>query len=240
MNKTNTYSTILGGCWHEKVVSFFGFGRSKSLFSTQKWALFCRKCQFLGLLTVFWHHHRALLYSTVSSHVALTIDQYQMQQLQQSKYKDGGVARRHLKFQSYSIVFGGIPSHPILIAIFFLERGTSSTVEMSALWKNPVEPKRLLDCREGRRWPITDAHWTFIWAVATSVSAVYTIQFLERRWNDCTVIWWGIGNRLHCLEQFTLSCYTIHLHQLRRALESTAVYIRCSSIFKISTSICIS
>ena len=95
---------FLGGCWHEKVVSFFGFGRSKSLFSTQKWALFCRKCQFLGLLTVFWHHHRALLYSTVSSHVALTIDQYQMQQLQQSKYKEGWVARRHLKFQSYSIV----------------------------------------------------------------------------------------------------------------------------------------
>ena len=58
---------FLGGCWHEKVVSFFGFGRSKSLFSTQKWALLCRKCQFLSLLNVFWHHHRALLYSTLCS-----------------------------------------------------------------------------------------------------------------------------------------------------------------------------
>ena len=32
MNKTNTYSTILGGCWREKVVSDFGFGHSKSHF----------------------------------------------------------------------------------------------------------------------------------------------------------------------------------------------------------------
>ena len=41
---------FLGGCWHEKVVSFFGFGRSKSLFSTQKWALFVESANFW----VFW------------------------------------------------------------------------------------------------------------------------------------------------------------------------------------------
>ena len=32
MNKTNTYSTILGGCWREKVVSVFLFGHSKTHF----------------------------------------------------------------------------------------------------------------------------------------------------------------------------------------------------------------
>ena len=32
MNKTNTYTTILGGCWHEKVVSVFLLGHSKSHF----------------------------------------------------------------------------------------------------------------------------------------------------------------------------------------------------------------
>ena len=39
MYKTNTYSTILGGCWRGKVVSVFGFGHSKSHFRAPKMGL---------------------------------------------------------------------------------------------------------------------------------------------------------------------------------------------------------
>ena len=48
MNKTNTYSTILGGCWREKVVSDFGFGHSKSHFWAPENGHFWQKCPFLG------------------------------------------------------------------------------------------------------------------------------------------------------------------------------------------------
>ena len=48
MNKTNTYSTILGGCWREKVVSVFRFGHSKTHFRAPKNGHFCQKCPFSG------------------------------------------------------------------------------------------------------------------------------------------------------------------------------------------------
>ena len=44
--KTNVYSTIFGGSWREKVVSVFGFRRSKSHFWAPKNGHLCRKCPF--------------------------------------------------------------------------------------------------------------------------------------------------------------------------------------------------
>ena len=49
MNKTNTYSTILGGCWREKVVSDFGFGHSKSHFWEPENGHFPQKWPFSGM-----------------------------------------------------------------------------------------------------------------------------------------------------------------------------------------------
>ena len=43
VNESNTYSTILGGCWREKVVSDFGFGHSKSHFRAPENGHFCQK-----------------------------------------------------------------------------------------------------------------------------------------------------------------------------------------------------
>ena len=50
MNKTNTYSTILGGCWREKVVSVFGFGHSKSHFRAPENGHFCQKGIFYKMV----------------------------------------------------------------------------------------------------------------------------------------------------------------------------------------------
>ena len=49
MNKTNTYSTILGGCWLEKVVSDFGLGHSKSHFWAPENGHFPQKWPFSGM-----------------------------------------------------------------------------------------------------------------------------------------------------------------------------------------------
>ena len=49
MNKTNTYFTILGGCWREKVVSDFGFGHSKSHFWAPENGHFPQKWPFSGM-----------------------------------------------------------------------------------------------------------------------------------------------------------------------------------------------
>ena len=56
MYNTNVYSTILGGCWHEKVVSVFSFGNPKSLFLALENGHFCQKCPFSGAKK--WHFER--------------------------------------------------------------------------------------------------------------------------------------------------------------------------------------
>ena len=59
MNKTNTYSTILGGCWREKVVSVFRFGHSKTHFRAPENGHFCPKAfeTFRCVLSQFWKSH---------------------------------------------------------------------------------------------------------------------------------------------------------------------------------------
>ena len=47
MNKTNTYTTILGGCWREKLVSVFGFGHPKSHFRAPENGHFLRNTNSL-------------------------------------------------------------------------------------------------------------------------------------------------------------------------------------------------
>ena len=59
MNKTNTYSTILGGCWREKVVSVFRFGHSKTHFRAPENGHFCTLSNMIHLLL-----HSALHYYT--------------------------------------------------------------------------------------------------------------------------------------------------------------------------------
>ena len=171
---------FLGGCWHEKVVSVFGFGRSKSLFSTQKWALFVESANFW----VFWLSFDIITgpYCTVPS---LAMLHWLLINIRCSSCNNQNTKREEWRADIWNfnriLLYLGV-SHPIPSWLQSsswkgaLQRGDVCALEKSC-WT-----QRLLDCREGRRWPITDAHWTFIWAVATSVSAVYTIPFLERRW----------------------------------------------------------
>ena len=68
-HKTNVFYTILGGCWHQKVVSVFLFRHPKCHFFPRENGHFCRKCPFLHgekwhfgcrnkkTETTFWRQH---------------------------------------------------------------------------------------------------------------------------------------------------------------------------------------
>ena len=62
MTKKKTYSTIVGGCWREKVVSVFGFGHSKYHFRAPENGHFWKRPQIFFFCIFGRHSYRYNIY----------------------------------------------------------------------------------------------------------------------------------------------------------------------------------